>query len=320
VNRRLWGLGLALGVYALTSVPALAAPHVIAVDTHMPHGMTAADIAIEPDGTAYVQGESLSKEVLYPDVYVYSPAGRLLRKLTIPAETELEAYGNGQLYVGRELAENIYGISPANGAMLSAVGAQNEGFPGNLGFPHGVAVSPGGTIYVSGGEIGIPERGDPESVESIHPIETFTPSGAYSGYIEPQLQDPGAVGVLSANAAGDVLGNWATAQGIGAEGVLSPQGAALTQFTVFTPKPEVKGGSFSADGNSIYAGVVLTHGAKGSTFIAKLSLSGKILEKFGSLPTHNAANFWEYTAVDVAANGDGWAVRSVPGTLYRFHL
>lgn len=320
MKTRLGGIGVALCVYALTSVPALGAAHVTAVDTHMPRGMTAADIAIEPDGTVYVQGESLSKEVLFPEVFVYSPAGRLLRKLTIPPETELEAYGNGQLYVGREMAENIYGVSPANGATLSAVGAQQEGFPGNLGFPHGVAVSPGGTIYVSGGEIGIPERSDPDSIETIHPIETFTPSGAYSGYIEPQLHEPGAVGVLSANSAGDVLANWATPEGIGAEGVLSPQGAALTQFTVFTPKPEVKGGSFSADGNSIYAGVVVKHGAKGTTFIAKLSLSGQILEKLGSLPTHNAANFWEYTAVDVAANGDGWAVRAVPGTLYRFHL
>jgi len=318
---RLWGIGLALGAYALATVPALAAPHVATVATHMPRGMTAADIAIEPDGTAYVQGESLSKEALYPDVYVYSSAGKLLRKLAIPPETQLEAYGNGQLYVGREMAENIYGISPVTGATLSAVGAHNEYFPGTLGFPHGVAVSPAGTIYVSGGEIGIPERSDPDSIETIQdPIETFSPSGAYSGYIQPQLREPGAVGVLSANAAGDVLANWATPQGIGAEGVLSPQGAALTQFTVFTPKPEVKGGSFSADGNSVYAGVVVKHGAAGTTFIAKLSLSGKILEKFGSLPTHNVANFWEYTAVDVAANGDGWAVRAVPGTLYRFHL
>ncbi len=314
------GLALALGVYALTAAVAVAAPRVVSVNTHMPHGMTAAYIAVEPDGTVYVQGESLSKELLYPDVFVYSAAGTLLRKLTIPAETQLEAYGNGQLYVGREMAEHLYGVSPASGATVSEVGAQNEGFPGNIGFPHGVAVGAGGTIYESGGEIGIPEASDPESIESIHPIETFAASGAYSGYIQPTFPHTGDVGVLAANSAGDILGSWATPEGIGAEGVISPQGAALTQFTVFTPKPEVKGGSFSADGKSIYAGVVLTHGGRGTTFIAKLSLSGKILEKLGSLPVHNAANFWEYTGVEVAANGDGWAVRGVPGTLYRFHL
>jgi hypothetical protein len=40
----------------------------------------------------------------------------------------------------------------------------------------------------------------------------------------------------------------------------------------------------------------------------------------GSIPIHNVANFWEYNAAEVAANGDGWALRSVPGKLYRFHV
>jgi hypothetical protein len=51
----------------------------------------------------------------------------------------------------------------------------------------------------------------------------------------------------------------------------------------------------------------------------RLSLSGKVLEKFGSIPIHNAANFWEYDTAAVAANGDGWTTRAVPGKLYRFH-
>ncbi len=171
----------------------------------------------------------------------------------------------------------------------------------------------------TGGEITVPEAANPETETSIHPIETFTSSGAYSGYIEPQFAAASDAGVLAANSSGDVLASWATAQGNGVEGVISPQGSVLTQFSVFTPKPEVHGGSFSSDGKSIYAGVVVHHGTKGSTFVARLSLSGKILERFGSIPIHNAANFWEYDSAEVAANGDGWAVRSVPGKLYRFH-
>jgi hypothetical protein len=317
---RLWGLALAFGVYAFTTAAAVAAPRVIPVTTQMPRGVTPAFMAIEPDGTAYVQGESLSKEILIPEVFVYSPAGQLLRKFAIPNETAVTAFGNGQLYVAREMAEHLYGVNPQTGATVSEVGAQNEGFPGNIGFPRGVAVGPGGTIYESGGEITIPEPGNEESVTSIYPFETFTPSGTYSGYIEPHFSNTGAAGVLAVNPAGNILASWASAQGIGVEGLISPQGAVLTQFSVFPPHPEVKGGSFSADGNSIYAGVVTHHGAKGSTFVARLSLSGKILEKFGSLPTHNAANFWEYDSVEVAADGDGWAIRSVPGKLYRFHV
>jgi hypothetical protein len=183
-------------VYALVTVPAAAAPHLSPVTTRMPSGVTPASVEIEPDGTAYVQGESLSKEVLLPEVYVYSAAGALVRRFSIPAGTGLEAFGNGELHVGGELTEHLYGVNPQSG---------------------------------------------------------------------------------------------------------------------------VKGGSFSADGSSIYAGVVVHRGAKGSTFVARLSLSGKILEQLGSIPTHNTANFWEYDGVQVAANGDGWAIRSVPGKLYRFH-
>jgi hypothetical protein len=318
VKRRLGALAPALGVFALLAVPAAAAPHLSPVTTHMPSGVTPASVEIEPDGTAYVQGESLSKEVLLPEVYVYSAARTLLRKFAIPAGTGLAAFGNGELYVGGEVTEHLYGVNPQSGAIASEVGTQNEGFPGKIGDPRGVAIAPGGTIYETGGEVTVPEPSDPDSVMSIHPIETFSPSGAYRGYIEPHVYE-GDAGVLAANSAGDVLASWGTNKGIGVEGVLSPQGTPLTQLSVFPPHAEVKGGSFSADGSSIYAGVVVHRGAKGSTFVARLSFSGKILEQFGSIPTHNAANFWEYDGVQVAANGDGWAIRSVPGKLYRFH-
>jgi hypothetical protein len=251
-----------------------------------------------------------------PEVFVYSPAGTLQRRFAIPGGTALKAYGNGQLYVGGEMTEHLYGVSPQNGTILSEVGAQNEGFPGHLGFPGGVAVGPAGTIYESGGEISIPEPGDPETETSIEPIETFTPGGAYSGYIPPPIAD---TGVLAVSSSGDILGSWATPQGIGVDGVLSSQGAVLTQFSVFPPNPEIKGGSFSAGGSSIYAGVVVKHHFTGSTFVARLSLSGKVPEKFGSIPIHDVANFWEYDTAVVAANGDGWATRAVPGKLYRFH-
>jgi hypothetical protein len=315
MGMRLSGVALALSVYACCAAVAAAAPRMIAVTTHMGRGITPTNLVMEPDGTAYVQGESLSTEVLVPEVYAYSPAGGLLRKFAIPAGTALEAYGNGQLYVGGEMSEHIYGVSPQSGAKLSEVGAQNEGFPGNLGIARGLAVGPGGTIYESGGEITIPEPGDPDSVMSIYPIETFTSSGAYSGYIQPKAE----TGLLAVSSSGEIFGRWATSHGIGVEGVLSPQAAVLTQFSVFSPNPEVHGGTFSADGNSIYAGVVVHHGAGGSTFVARLSLSGKVLEKFGSIPIHNAANFWEYDTAAVAANGDGWTTRAVPGKLYRFH-
>jgi hypothetical protein len=88
-----------MGAYACCATVAAAAHPMIPVTTHMGRGITPTNLVIEPDGTAYVQGESLSKEVLVPEVYAYSPAGALLRKLAIPAGTALEAYGNGQLYV-----------------------------------------------------------------------------------------------------------------------------------------------------------------------------------------------------------------------------
>ena len=317
MKRGLGGWALALATYGCTAAAAGAAAPVIPVTTHMPRGVTPRFVEIEPDGTAYVQGESISKELLLPEVYVYSAAGRLLRRFAIPAETALVAFGNGQLYVGREMAEHLYGVNPQSGAIVSEVGTQSEGFPGNIGFPHAVAVAPGGTIYESGGEVNVPEPGNPESGMLINPIETFSPSGSYTGYIEPQVHE-GTANVLAANSAGDVLANWSTNQGIGVEGLLSPQGTPLTQFIVFPPHPEVQGGSLSADGKSIYAGVVIDHGAKGSTFVARVSLSGKILDKFGSIPIHNAASFWEYDSVQVAGNGDGWAIRTVPGKLYRF--
>ncbi len=316
---RACGLGLAVGFYALTTALAAAAPRLISVATHMPRGVTPAGVVIEPDGTAYVQGESLSREELVPEVYVYSPSGRLLRKLAIPPGTAVEAFGNGQLYLGAITAEHLYGANPQSGAAVSQVGAQGEGFPGTLGFPRGLAVGPTGTIYETGGEISVPEPGDPESVTSIHPIETFTAGGDYSGYIQPQPPAMGDLGVFSANSAGEVLAGWASSQGIGEEGVISPQGTVLTEFSVFPPDPEVKGGSFSADGSSIYAGVVVHQGSRGSTFVAKLSLSGHVLERIGNIPIHDAANFWEYDSAAVDAHGDGWAVRSVPGKLYRFH-
>jgi hypothetical protein len=315
MRMRLWGVGLAMGAYACCATVAAAAHPMIPVTTHMGRGITPTNLVIEPDGTAYVQGESLSKEVVVPEVYAYSPAGALLRKLAIPAGTALEAYGNGQLYVGGEMSEHIYGVSPQSGAKVSEVGAQDEGFPGNLGIARGLGVGPGGTIYESGGELTVPEPSDPDSVMSIYPIETFTSSGAYSGYIEPKTE----TGLLAVSPGGDIFGSWTSSNGTGMQGVLSPQGAVLTQFSVFTPHPEVHGGTFSADGSSIYAGVVLHHGAGGSTFVARLSLSGKVLEKFGSIPIHDAANFWEYDTAAVAANGDGWTTRAVPGKLYRFH-
>jgi hypothetical protein len=161
VKRRLGALAPALGVFALLAVPAAAAPHLSPVTTHMPSGVTPASVEIEPDGTAYVQGESLSKEVLLPEVYVYSAARTLLRKFAIPAGTGLAAFGNGELYVGGEVTEHLYGVNPQSGAIASEVGTQNEGFPGKIGDPRGVAIAPGGTITRRAEKSRFPNRATP---------------------------------------------------------------------------------------------------------------------------------------------------------------
>jgi hypothetical protein len=258
----------------------------------MPSGVRPTFMAVGPDGTAYVQGDNPRKRELVPEVFVYSPTGKLLRRFAIPKETEVGAFGNGQLYIYTPMAGRVFGLNPLNGAQVSDVGGglQMEGYPAKLGFPVALAVGPGGTIYESGGETSIPEPGNPNSTIPINPIETFDRTGAYVGYVEPQFPTIGAVTVTSVNASGDMLGIWATLQGTGIEGVVSAQGAALDQFVNFPPRPEVVGAAFAPDGQSIYAGVVVLHGSGGTDFVAKLTFGGKVLEKFGIVPIHDFAN------------------------------
>src|ERR1039457_5021392 len=92
------GLGLMVVVCALASGSAAAAPRLIAVKTNMPRGVRPTFMAVGSDGTAYVQGDNPRKLELVPEVFVYSPTGRLLRRFAIPRGTEVGAFGNGQLY------------------------------------------------------------------------------------------------------------------------------------------------------------------------------------------------------------------------------
>ena len=77
---------------------------------------------------------------------------------------------------------------------------------------------------------------------------------------------------------------------------------------------------FSPDGTSIYTGVLDEHGTSASTFIARLSLSGQVLERFGTRPAGTIDSPDEFDALSIAPNGDGWAVRTKDGQLYRFHV
>lgn len=101
---------------------------------------------------------------------------------------------------------------------------------------------------------------------------------------------------------------------------MSPQGAALDPFVDFPPHPEVVGATFSPDGQSIYAGVVIQRGSGGIDFVAKVSLASKILQKFGTLPIHDSANPWPHDPVRVSPNGDGWVIRNGAKALFRFHV
>jgi len=322
VKLRLCGFGLIVILCASASVSAAAAPRLLAVKTKMPSGVRPTFMAVGPDGTAYVQGDNPRRREVVPAVFVYSPTGRLLRRFAIPTETVVGAFGNGQLYIYTPMAERVFGVNPLNGAKVSDVGGglPMEGYPVKLGFPVALAVGPGGTIYESGGETSILEPGNPNSTIPINPVETFDRNGVYTGYVLAQFPTIGEVTVTSVNASGDMLGIWATLQGTGIEGVVSPQGAALDQFSLFSPHPEVVGAMFAPDGTSIYAGVVVQRGSRGTDFVAKLSLGGKILEKFGTVPIHDSANPWPYEPVAVAPNGDGWAIRNGSNDLYRFHV
>ena len=267
-----------------------------------------------------MQGGNLKRRELVPYVLVFTPAGKLTGKVPIPAGLEIRAFGNGQLYAFTPMAEHIYGLNPQTGARMSEIGGRPmESFPGNLGFPSGVAVGPGGTIYESGGELSVPEAGNPESSMTVDAIHMFNAAGSYIGSIQPQFATTGGVTVIAVNANGDVLGYWANEKGIGTEGMLSPQGAELEHFIDFPPRPEVQGGSFGANSSSIYAGVVQLARPEGQVYLAQVSLSGKILQKFGTAKAHNVVNPWEYGSVEVAPNGDGWALRVGTGALYRFH-
>ena len=64
---------------------------------------------------------------------------------------------------------------------------------------------------------------------------------------------------------------------------------------------------------------IIHQGIEGRAFVAKLSLQRPRAGTNGNVPdAHDAANL-EYDWAAVDAHGDGWAVRSVPGKLYRFH-
>ena len=223
-----------MGFYALTTALAAAAPRLISVATHMPRSMTPAGVVDGPDGTAYVQGESLAGR-LVPEVYVYHPSGRLLRKLAIPPGAAVEAFGNGQLYLGA-IAGTPVRSQPASGAAVSQVDL-GEGFPGTLGFPRRLAVGPTGTIYETGGGDDVPEPGDQESVTSIHPIETFTAAQRLTATSSATARDR-RYSMFSANFSRKVL-TARRAAGVGEEGVDLPrQGTVLTEFSVFPPDPE----------------------------------------------------------------------------------
>jgi hypothetical protein len=316
------GLGLMVVIYALASGTVVAAPRLVAVKTNMPSGVRPVFMAVGWDGTAYVQGDNPRKLELVPEVFVYSPTGKLLRRFAIPKGTEVGAFGNGELYIYTPIAESVFGVNPLSGAKVSDVGGglREEGFPAKLGFPVALAVAPGGTIYESGGETSVPEPGNPDSTVPISTIERFDSTGSYIGYVQAQFPTAGGVTATSVNASGDMLGIWATQQGLGIEGVVSPQGAALDQFADFPPHPEVMGATFAPDGQSIYAGVVMQRSSGGTDFVAKLSLGGKILQKFGIVPIHGAASPWPYEPVGVSPNGDGWVIRNGAKTLFRFHV
>lgn len=314
-------LALALAVCASAATSASAAPRLVRVKNHLPRGVQPAAVVVAPEGTAYVQGGNLKRHELVPYVLVFSPSGKLTGKVPIPVGLEIRAFGNGQLYAFTPTAEHVCGLNPKTGARVSEVGAlPMESFPGNLGFPTGVAVGPGGTIYESGGELSVAEPGNLESRSNVLAIHMFNSAGSYVGSIQPQFATTGGVTVIAVNASGDVLGYWVDEKGVGTEGVLSPQGAELEHFIDLPPRPEVQGGSFGANSNSIYAGVVQSHGVKGKVFVAQVSLTGRILQRFGIAKAHDVSNPWEYGSVQVAPNGEGWALRVGTGGLYRFHV
>jgi hypothetical protein len=319
-------LGAALATVAalgwLSQSHAAAAPVLVRVGAHV-SGFHPALLAVAPDGSAYVQGVAAEGGPLLPTVWVFGAAGQLLRTLAIPGGARVAAVGNGQLYAYDlyaydSFAGSVFGVSLLNGAITSEVGLPTPSYPGRLGFPDGVVVDAGGTVYESGGEVSIAGPGQP--AEPAPAIQLFNAGGVYGGFIEPRFPAGADVALSAVNAVGDLLGSWANPNGQEVVGAFSPSGMLLGRFRARRPRMQVRGAAFAPAGNAIYAGAETLGGSKQTVAIAKLSFAGKLVERFGERVVHDVANPDLYEGVRIAANGDGWALRSRSLSLYRFTI
>jgi hypothetical protein len=149
----------------------------------------------------------------------------------------------------------------------------------------------------------------------------FDPGANLIGFLGESkgLAAPSAT-VSSVNASGQVLAGYGA--GVERFGVYSPQGNLLGHFGGPSFGPEYGVPTFSPEGKAIYAATEVQHVATSTatTYIAKLSFNGRVLERFGTLPAgNNNVRTDLYSTLAVAANGDAWAVRINSGQLFRFH-
>lgn len=314
-------LALAVALGAGAAASAAATPTLTRVGARQ-RALAVADVVARPDGTAYVQG-AIEGLCCTRKIWVFSPAGALVRTYSLPSGFDIVAYGNAQLYAVQTIQGSsvIDGFDPTTGAQVSKVGALGD-WGGDLGDTDDVAVGPDGTVYESGGNDTITDPSDPESVDMINPVLEFTPSGAFSSYLGQSLglAYP-QVTVTSVNAGGDLLATY-DSNGTGYIGVYSPTGTLLDHFRNFPPGPQYIYMTFSPNGQSIYADAEIDHPrtATATTYVEQLSLQGAVLARFGAI---SAGNYLrtpdDYDALSVAANGVGWAARD-SGQLYRFRV
>jgi hypothetical protein len=320
---------LTAAVVAVAPQAASAAPRLTRIGAHL-RGFQAEFIAVAPDGTAYVDGGNTGQRVS-----VFSPSGALERTFQLSKPGYVGTYGNGQLYITEPpdstLAGNLLIANPANGAFTGSIGG-----PGLFGATTGVAVAPGGDVLVTSDEgAQTTDPSDPESVITVNDaVMSFDPADSnnypqtYSSFVSPVYPGSTDVGnagaaLFAVNNAGDLLAAYPANTGKTYAGVFSPQGAMLGHFA--NEFPQITGMTFAPGGDAIIATVEndsVTNPTTATTYLALLSFSGKVLERFGTLHLVNkrSDSFNSYLGVAVAPNGVGWVAQGLGGQLYRFKL
>jgi hypothetical protein len=108
---------------------------------------------------------------------------------------------------------------------------------------------------------------------------------------------------------------WATT------GSSPPAGPLISEVNTQPPNLQITAVAFGPGGNTIYATYDADRSPRPTTYIEELSLSWKVVRRFGTLPnpTVISTDGDGYRALAIATNGDAWVLR-IHNELYRFHV